>query len=79
VSHSFSEGGSHEEITTGWHCDEKINRLCDSSLVLGKMAQNPAFHACSAILNSSFHAYSAIVDSFVIACFYAEEHYMPQH
>jgi len=43
------------------------------------MAYNPAFHAYSAILNSSFHAYSAIVDSFVIVCFYAEKHYIPQY
>jgi len=43
------------------------------------MAYKPAFHACSAILNSSFYAYSAIVDSFVIVCVYVEKHYIPQY
>jgi len=43
------------------------------------MANNPAFHAYSAILNSSFHAYSATADSFVIVCFYVEKHYIPQY
>jgi len=34
VSHTFSEGNSREEVSTRWHCVEKINHLRDSSLVL---------------------------------------------
>jgi len=34
VSHSFLEGQSGEEISTRWHCVEKINHLHDSLLVL---------------------------------------------
>jgi len=46
VSHSFSEGERRGEISTRWHCVEKINhfkavlRLC-----LETMAYNPAFYA----------------------------------
>jgi len=43
------------------------------------MADNPVFHAYSAILNSSFYAYSAIVDSFVIVCFHVDKHHIPQN
>jgi len=32
VSHSFLEGDSREEISTRWHCAEKINHLRDSCL-----------------------------------------------
>jgi len=81
VSHSVSEGDSCEEISTPWHCVEKINHLRDSSHVSRNetMAYYPAFPAYSAILNSSFYACSTMVDSFVIVCFYVEKHCIPQY
>jgi len=65
VPHSFPEGDSSDETSTLWHCVKKINhlRLCQET-----MAYNPAFHACS-----------AIVDIFVIVCFHVEKHCIPRY
>jgi len=41
------------------------------------MADKPAFHAYSAILDSSCYAYGVIEDSFVIVSFFLEKHYIP--
>jgi len=41
------------------------------------MAYKPDFHACSAILDKFFDASSTIVDSYVIAPFFLEKHYIP--
>jgi len=43
------------------------------------MAYKRAFHVNSAILDSLFYFYSAIVDSFVIAIFFLDKHYILQY
>jgi len=43
------------------------------------MAHKPAFPANNPILDSFFYVYSAVVDSFVMASFFLEQHYIPQY
>ena len=43
------------------------------------MAYKRAFHVNSAILDSLFYFYSAIVNSFVIAIFFLDKHYILQY
>ena len=79
VSHTFSESESDEEISTPWHCVEKINHLRDSSHVLRSDGLQSGVSCLLGYLNSSFDGSSAIVDSFVIVCFYVEKHYIPKY
>jgi len=74
VSHCFWEDDNREEISTRWHCVEKITHVI---LDLFGEAYNPVFQIYKAILESFFYVYSAIVDSFVKVYFFLEKHYNP--
>jgi len=57
-------------------CPREPSRSAILGLYQETMAYKPAFHACSAALDSFFYAHSAIVDSFVIVSFFLENHYI---
>jgi len=77
VSHSFWEGDTGEEISTRWHCFEKINHLRDSWLVW-RWHTNRLFMPI-AVSYSFFYAYSTNANNLVIVYLFLQKLYIPQY